>query len=391
MMTRRGFQTRAATVLGLISFVTSLLAAGVAHASVTYVRPGAREQTPGQSAALPAGGFDRTGFLGPGPRGEVLFGYSFDYLGAMLFPDHLWAIGPEGTVLRRLASGDRLLQAADTGGGDTWVAGQRGAYRVEGTDLVPVRYIRIDRDPDTGRLLIATDIKSGESADLCCSSLVVDVEGRPWVYLPWLYELRGLVPPAPGADGINANYAAVRRGGAPIVATRSHARGVWVYTIRRGGAVLEHLDVTGHGLDACIVSLECVGEGQLPGLAAPCMAASLEAGVVVIGQAAHGDRLIRYRNGELSTTSLPAGIFHARHVTALDVGAAGRIYAATDGVGVMVLDETGWQVHPITAHLPTIAGTDLKPVDDILVTEDGTVYAACQTQLIIWRPDGDEE
>ena len=76
----------------------------------------------------------------------------------------------------------------------------------------------------------------------------------------------------------------------------------------------------------------------------------------------------------------------SRHVTALGVDDHGRVYAATDGVGVLVLDGTGWRVHPITAHLPTIEGTDLKPVDDILVTPDGALYAACRTQLVIWRP-----
>jgi DNA-directed RNA polymerase subunit E'/Rpb7 len=34
-----------------------------------------------------------------------------------------------------------------------------------------------------------------------------------------------------------------------------------------------------------------------------------------------------------------------------------------------------------------LEGSDLKPVDDILVTEDGTLYAACQFQVVIWKPD----
>ena len=63
------------------------------------------------------------------------------------------------------------------------------------------------------------------------------------------------------------------------------------------------------------------------------------------------------------------------------------VCVATDGAGVLTYNDGQWGVHPITEHLPVLEGSDLKPVDDILVTDDGTVYAACQFQVVIWKPD----
>jgi len=173
------------------------------------------------------------------------------------------------------------------------------------------------------------------------------------------------------------------------------AVGVWAY-----GAIalsedraqpygrLRHLALEGDGPESTLTVLpDGPPEEQVPRLANPVIAVGPDSTVWLAGETGAGDVLSRIKAGAVEVIGVPCEISRGRRIRAVDVGGDGLLYVATDGAGVLTYRDGKWGVHPITEHLPVLEGSDLKPVDDILVTDDGTVYAACQFQVVIWKPD----
>jgi hypothetical protein len=115
------------------------------------------------------------------------------------------------------------------------------------------------------------------------------------------------------------------------------------------------------------------------------MAARPDGGVLVVGQTLAGDVLADTRGDRVRLWPVPLGLSHGRRVTAIDLDPQGRAYLATDGAGILTWENGDWSVHPLTRDLPVLTGSDLKPVDDIMVGSNGTLYAAVQYQVLTWR------
>jgi hypothetical protein len=206
--------------------------------------------------------------------------------------------------------------------------------------------------------------------------------------------------PAPGGAGANDPqwYAAwhwLRAVGQSAIATDPE-NGVWVYgavalSDERGQlphGQLRHLALEGEAEDARIVELPSgPADDQIPRLVNPRMAVASDSTVWLVGETGAGDMLVEVRGGAVKQTPVPWESSRGRRSRAVDVAPDGALLLATDGAGVLTYRDGAWGAHPITEHLPVLEGSDLKPVDDILVTEDGTLYAACQFQVVIWKPD----
>jgi hypothetical protein len=65
-------------------------------------------------------------------------------------------------------------------------------------------------------------------------------------------------------------------------------------------------------------------------------------------------------------------------------GDDGKVYFATDGVGVLVFDGQQWQSHPVNEHLPHLLGSNLKPVNYVLPIPDGRLAVCTGHYLLIW-------
>jgi len=221
------------------------------------------------------------------------------------------------------------------------------------------------------------------TADMRPTMLAVDTVGRVWILENHL--ALALLPQAAAPGAQAGEYLAAGRTvvGPAALAADAH-EGVWLYDCRPEERLCR-LTVR-DGADGPEVAVVETVARPIPALVAPLMVTGDAVGVAVVGQAADGDYLVQYQRGKASSSPLPAELFHARHVTALAADQQGRIYAATDGVGVLVREAGQWRVHPITESLPVLGRTDLKPVDDILLSEDGTLYAACQDTLAVWTP-----
>jgi len=68
----------------------------------------------------------------------------------------------------------------------------------------------------------------------------------------------------------------------------------------------------------------------------------------------------------------------------------GELLVATSAAGVLVFDGARWSEHPLSLLLPTIEGTQMKPVDRIAVAEDSSVWVATASYLLHWtRGEGE--
>jgi len=163
---------------------------------------------------------------------------------------------------------------------------------------------------------------------------------------------------------------------------------VYVASPRQPGTGLLHLAVTGSGEGTTVApAADSPVVPDLPCLAAPRLVTAKGDRLLLAGQTLGGDLLVHVVGERARSQPIPPEVSHGRHPTALEVDRQGVAYVATDGAGVLTYKDGEWGVHPITEHLPILEGSDLKPVDDILVADDGTVYAACQFQVVIWKPD----
>jgi hypothetical protein len=74
-------------------------------------------------------------------------------------------------------------------------------------------------------------------------------------------------------------------------------------------------------------------------------------------------------------------------VTDIAVAEGGKVYFATDGLGVVVFDGNEFRLHAMNEHLPVLRGTDRKPVNYVLPLRDGRVAVCTGEYLLIWSPE----
>lgn len=89
------------------------------------------------------------------------------------------------------------------------------------------------------------------------------------------------------------------------------------------------------------------------------------------------------RDGTCQEQAAPE-ILGSSRITDLAVAHDGKLYAATDGAGVLVFDGQRWEPHPINQHLPRLIESDLRPVSHILPLRDGRLCASVGASLYIW-------
>jgi len=165
--------------------------------------------------------------------------------------------------------------------------------------------------------------------------------------------------------------------------------GVWLYTppVHDPQRSLQHLVVEGTPPAAKVVEAEDSPRlPDMPGVAYPHLAVARDGRIAIVGQTLEGDCLVEVAEGDFVSHIIPPEVLHGRHVTVLEFGPTGLLYAGTDGAGLLTYDGAAWAVHAVTAYLPALPASDLKPVDDVLVGDDGTVYVASQRYAAIWKP-----
>jgi len=74
-------------------------------------------------------------------------------------------------------------------------------------------------------------------------------------------------------------------------------------------------------------------------------------------------------------------------VTDIAVADSGKVYFATDGLGVVVFDGNEFRLHAMNEHLPVLRGTDRKPVNYVLPLSDGRVAVCTGEYLLIWSAE----
>jgi hypothetical protein len=330
------------------------------------------------------------GFLGSDKSGAVFVGCSDT--GCDASDPRVWLLGHYVPDDRRVWAKTNAVAALTRRAADLWVLGRPGLFRVHAGLVQSVTDVRcVDAPSEMGvatgwpaPVLIASEEIQG-------SALAVDPAGMAWTLGPG--GLRVFLPPSGERTATQRSWYMAgfvpRNWGCPALAA-DPSGGVWLYTppMRDPEQSLLHLVVEGIPPDAKIaVAEDSPRFADLPALAYPHMAVAADGRIAIVGQTLAGDRLAEVVNGRLTSQLIPHELLSGRHVTALDTDTRGTLYLATDGAGVLTYKHGQWSVHPITEHLPTMAASDLKPVDDVLAGDDNTVYAACQYQVVIWKPD----
>jgi hypothetical protein len=234
---------------------------------------------------------------------------------------------------------------------------------------------------DLGVLVSADTPALGATGPLPVLELTVDRSGLIWSLADGSVACFADEPAALVATGFGIGPASAALGVHP-------RERVWLYTAAGPPdqpAQLRRLRAEGSGVGFRIAEADSLPD--LPRLAEARIVPTLDGRLILAGQTLAGDLLVEVVSGVVRSQAIPPALTHGRRVTAIDVDQQGCVYLATDGAGVLTYREGEWGVHPITEHLPVLEGSDLKPVDDILVTDDGTLHAACQFQVVIWKPD----
>ncbi len=310
----------------------------------------------------------------------------------------LWKIGDQPSADRHVEIDAKGLVALSRGARALWVAGREGLYRVaneEAQFLSGVHILEACEGPGGTGPPPPFELYTTERTS--CASLAVDTYERPWrlsygptavhVYVPAQND-----ETAGGSQWYRTGEYV--RGVLGAVVALDPTAGVWVYNPvpRDEAKSLAHLDIKGSGEDTEIVELpDTPDQIDIPVLYNPRMTVGKQAGVVIAGETAEGDVLVQVREGRVRAVPIPFEISHGRRITAIATDHSGKVLLATDGAGVLVYDGRDWIVHEITEHLPALKGTGLKPVDDILVADDGKLYAAIQKQVIIWQANSEGE
>lgn len=187
-------------------------------------------------------------------------------------------------------------------------------------------------------------------------------------------------------------YPVALRWRAPFLSMAGDPRGVgiWVYGLQDDGA--PHLTHVGANQASTYPRTDppsAVPDGiPVPALASPEMAADLEGRVWVAGDTLEGSKAYRFDGNTFADLTPPADLLKGRRFTQILCSKSGDLYAATDGVGVLVYDGTEWRAHEVNPSLPTLEGTELRPVSCIDLDPDlGFLWLGMDENIICWRPD----
>jgi len=240
------------------------------------------------------------------------------------------------------------------------------------------------------------DAASRSSRHSAPRTVAVDRDGAVWITDAFGASVEAFWRPQ-RADGGNASgwfHGRFRDSGAcGRTAIAAHPDGgVWAYWVCSTGAVpvLHRLVIDAGGPQPRIAERPSRQQPlALPAVANPCLASDARGGVFLAGETAEGDILAEMRDGKGAVVSVvPFEVGHGRRPTAVVAGPATSAYVATDGAGILVYEAGRWRPHPINQQLPVVAGTGLRPVDDLLLGVDGTLYAASGRTLTTWHPGG---
>jgi len=198
-------------------------------------------------------------------------------------------------------------------------------------------------------------------------------------------------PPPPSGEGEGRTYPRLYRWRAPfraMVADPARA-GVWVYGDREDERTdLVHVDPSMAGFDPDVDPPSVVPQGvTVPQIAGPIMAADVTGRVWLAGDTLEGARVYVFDGKAFTDVTPPAEVLRSRRFTQLMADAAGKLYASTDGVGVLVHDGNEWRAHPINEHLPTLEGTELKPVSCMTLDTEGNLWIGTDNNVICWRDE----
>jgi hypothetical protein len=105
----------------------------------------------------------------------------------------------------------------------------------------------------------------------------------------------------------------------------------------------------------------------------------------VAGQDETGVRIFVCQDNALQEQKGFEKLLRGSRVNDITAGDDGKVYFATDGVGVLVFDGQQWQSHPINEHLPHLLGSNLKPVNYVLPLADGRLCVCTGEYLLIWN------
>ena len=335
-------------------------------------------------------------YLGSTAQGEVYCGVARAEQGAALYrleedPGRNEYIALETDGLVALGRGAERL----------WVVGDRRLFRVTGTEASMLEGV-VALGPFSGTVTlfvlpsIVYDVKG----------LAVDARGRPWIFMPGYLgvylptETRRLLL----GEAIRWWRIGKRLPGNTTVISSDPEIGVWTYVYgvgKRKNMGLRHFDLRGSNEEVTVAVegelgpmvagellvevSEAFAQEEIPPVTQPHMTVDSQLGVLLAGESPEGAVLVQIKGDRVESMPIPAPLLQTSHVTAVATDPSGCVLLATDGVGVLVYDGRDWAVHEITQYLPVLEGTGLKPVDDILVADDGKLYAACQRQVVIWQ------
>jgi len=163
--------------------------------------------------------------------------------------------------------------------------------------------------------------------------------------------------------------------------------GVWVYGEREDGKTdLVHVDPSMAGVEPDMNPPSVVPEGVgVPQIAGPIMAADVKGRVWLAGDTLGGARVHVFDGKAFADVTPPGKLLKGRRFTQLMTDPAGKLYASTDGVGVLVYDGNEWRGHAINEHLPTLEGTELKPVSCMTLDTEGNLWIGTDNNVICWR------
>jgi hypothetical protein len=169
----------------------------------------------------------------------------------------------------------------------------------------------------------------------------------------------------------------------------AHA-GIWVYGERGNGAKdVVHVDPSVASPVPQHDPPSAVPEGvAVPAVVEPRLAAGADGRVWLAGDTLGGSRVYVFDGKAFSEVTPPPELLKGRRFTQLLMAKSGDLYAATDGVGVLVHDGKTWREHPVNADLPTLEGTEIKPVSCIDLDPNlGYLWVGMDNNVICWRPD----
>jgi ligand-binding sensor domain-containing protein len=164
----------------------------------------------------------------------------------------------------------------------------------------------------------------------------------------------------------------------------------WVYGTRESGEA----DLVGveYGMASQTGGVDppaaVLGGAGAPTVARPELAAGTDGRVWLAGDTLGGSRVYVFDGKAFSDVTPADDLLKGRRFTQLLMSKTGDLYAATDGVGVLVYDGKAWREHPVNADLPTLEGTEIKPVSCIDLDPNlGYLWVGMDNNVICWRPD----